>query len=486
MKRPAVLFTIALAYGIYSGFHSAKVTVTLITAVVLALVRLLFPFRTKLSLPLYLSLLFFIIGAVSGMISTAMIETKIAPALDKSFVWQGRIERVSYGKETDSILLKTDGIISEDTLYPLKTKIRIYLSGPLGSEIQGGDTVQVFITPKKPSERRYPGDFGKEYSYARGISAVAYTTPEAVTFKERPPLWDYYRICGNVQRSVADRLRKHLSYERYAMITALLIGERTELSTEAAESIRSSGLSHLIAVSGSHFSILMSLLEVLIIFSVRKQKRLYPITILVVLIFIGVVGFSPAVMRSGIMILMTLAASCLHRRPDSLNDLFTVVGGMLLIRPHLLEDVSFLLSASATLSICLFRPWITERYKNRLIRSLLISVFAFLGVIPVSIFFFREISPISIISTPLAMPLVTVSMILGILVVLGFSFLAAPLSGCLDIFLRLAELMGNDVIPAVSYPIITRTHYAVLMAFFLSLYLLVYSAKPRKAVDDEE
>ena len=77
------------------------------------------------------------------------------------------------------------------------------------------------------------------------------------------------------------------------------------------------------------------------------------ITAFGVLSFMAITGFSPSVLRSGIMSLLFLAAMIFHRKADSLNSLGIAVFLLCVINPYAAADFGFLLSVTSALSLIL-------------------------------------------------------------------------------------------------------------------------------------
>jgi competence protein ComEC len=79
------------------------------------------------------------------------------------------------------------------------------------------------------------------------------------------------------------------------------------LSPETNEAYRNAGLSHLLAISGLHLSVLVAMLrKLLFAFRLRKQVR-EVIALLVILLYCFLTGFSPSIVRAAVMVGFVLA-----------------------------------------------------------------------------------------------------------------------------------------------------------------------------------
>ena len=125
----------------------------------------------------------------------------------------------------------------------------------------------------------------------------------------------------------------------------------------------------------------------------------------------AITGFSPSVLRSGIMSLLFLAAMIFHRKADSLNSLGIAVFLLCVINPYAAADFGFLLSVTSALSLILLSKPIRKFFLDRTKRvkygkAFLYSIFSSVssslavtaGTLPLVIIAFVTFSVISFIS----------------------------------------------------------------------------------------
>lgn len=147
---------------------------------------------------------------------------------------------------------------------------------------------------------------------------------------------------------------------------ALLLGDSSMLSYETDTDFKLSGIRHVIAVSGLHVSILMSLVYV---FSIKKRYLSAIIGVPVLIFFAAVIGFTPSVTRACIMQILMLLALALNKDYDPPTALAFAVLSMLCINPRTIVSVSFQLSVGCLIGIFIFY----ERIKGFLLRKLKMS-----------------------------------------------------------------------------------------------------------------
>lgn len=214
-----------------------------------------------------------------------------------------------------------------------------------------------------------------------------------------------------------DRMRHHLSIMieqlfpdwQGGYMKGLLIGLDDDLEHEKNEQFTRLGLSHILAISGSHVAINVGLLfACLRLFRVTKETSLL-IVLCCVPAYVLITGFSPSVVRSG---MMTMLGLYLIRRgllKDGMNVLSAAAILMLLWEPCLLLNVSFQLSFSVTAGLILFVPllipylnWLPKRMRS----GAAITIAAQFVSFPLTIYYFNQFSLLSIAANMLIVPII--------------------------------------------------------------------------------
>lgn len=150
-----------------------------------------------------------------------------------------------------------------------------------------------------------------------------------------------------------------------AFLKALVIGDRNRLPSEDFELFSNAGVSHVLALSGFHISvILLSLNTVLELFSARKKFYVVSATA-TVLFYMALTGFSHSVVRAGIMAIFSMASSLLYNRGDSVDSVCVALFIILLRDPYAIGSVSLQLSFLATLGIILLAAPLMRKIKKR-------------------------------------------------------------------------------------------------------------------------
>ena len=240
----------------------------------------------------------------------------------------------------------------------------------------------------------------------------------------------------NLRQTMYNRLTSALPGENGAVLGGMLFSLRDKLPEELNSRLNDAGLGHLLAVSGLHLSVWSGLLLTIC----RKASAGKGLTFLLSGAGVGIIafaaGFSPSVLRAGIMMLLYLAAEALGRKSDSFTSLALAASIITCIYPPVLGELSFQLSFCATLSILLFAGPLTRWFLDRWVtlrggcgtmgRSLAnvlgVCCAAQIGSLPILGFTNGYIPLFSLPGNLLASPLVFPALVLGML---GAVFLLA-------------------------------------------------------------
>lgn len=137
------------------------------------------------------------------------------------------------------------------------------------------------------------------------------------------------------------------------LAVSLVFGTQAHLSEESRHSFELTGTLHILAVSGLHVSLLMSVVDGCAV-RLRLGRGKAVFLAASVTAYIALVGFKPSVLRAWAMICVAIAARYVfHRQYHSMLTLCLVAAGLLLFRPDWLLHPGWQLSVAATASILL-------------------------------------------------------------------------------------------------------------------------------------
>lgn len=244
---------------------------------------------------------------------------------------------------------------------------------------------------------------------------------------------------------LCDGVNKTVSYPQNVVLNGMLFGAKRTIPYEIERSFDRCGIRHILAVSGLHVSILSALVYFLLRL-MRCPKNLQSIIMISVLFcFVAVTGFTPSAIRAGLMSTIAILGVLWNKRITSIQSISFAAMLILLVEPHSVLGLSFLLSFSASLGIILFSTKLSTdiqlKYmiKNTaslaLIDGLCISFSAMVFTAPFLMFTFGKVAILSPICNILLIPLLPPLFVFGILTA-AFGMVFPPIA---QVFGYLAE-----------------------------------------------
>jgi competence protein ComEC len=302
-----------------------------------------------------------------------------------------------------------------------------------------------------------------EHLAARGISDVL-TAGRVVAVV---PKFDasVMGVIHGWRRSLAGTVARHVPEPQASVVNALTLGLRGGITPEVNEAFRTSGLSHLLAVSGLHIGVLLAMVLGVSARVIGRHRLVYLLPPLVLLwAYVLLAGAPPSAIRAGLMGSVLLLALGTGRATVPVNALGLTVVLVLVLDPATLWDRAFQMSAAAMAGVLLLglplAQWAFNLGKGRatwvqMVSTLLgaplaVSLGAVVGSLPVVAFNFGQVPLLSIPATLIAMPLVAPLLVTGLLtglVGLALPPLAALLgllpAGFGGLLVALAEVTAN-------------------------------------------
>ena len=156
--------------------------------------------------------------------------------------------------------------------------------------------------------------------------------------------------------AAAYRLEQAVGGEEGKLASALLFGTRDHLSGDTSIYFRRAGVSHLLALSGLHVSILIAALE-FFLRAIACPKRVRAITVfLVAFCYLFFTGASPSTARAVLMFGVLTLGYYWNTDYDPITSVSAVLALLLLTSPNAVLDIGLWLSFVAAASILIFLP----------------------------------------------------------------------------------------------------------------------------------
>ncbi|MBB5572457.1 MULTISPECIES: ComEC/Rec2 family competence protein [Rhizobium] len=272
----------------------------------------------------------------------------------------------------------------------------------LGDRIQG----RARLTP--PAGPALPGlnDFAfSAYFDGTGANGFAYGTPTLLSptsdvaqgsFFDKADIW-----LARLRSSIGDRIRMLLPGDTGAFAASLVTDERRAISDETTEALRTSGLAHIIAISGLNMALSAGIFYVglryalSLFFGVAQAwptKKIAAFGALVtVTAYYFISGFGVSAERAFIMMAIMLVAVLFDRPSLSLRNVALSAIVILILSPSQALGPSFQMSYAATLALVSgYSLWTRRPHREsvlsrfRLLRPLLFVSRFFGGILSTS------------------------------------------------------------------------------------------------------
>ena len=267
------------------------------------------------------------------------------------------------------------------------------------------------------------GDFAeKRYNNSKGYYvSVSFDTGYETVGRSG---WRLSSFFAGINDFCGERLFSCLDENALALSSAVFLGDKSGLEGQVKRDFRAAGVSHVLAVSGLHLSILIGGIYFILRKTGVHRKICVIITIILCLFYMGFTGAPPSILRSGIMFIIMGISVLANRNNDPVTSLFTAGAIILFFSPNTVFDAGFLLSFFATLGIVIISPWVNSlifsvRRKNVFIRilayiagSFAVTSFAVMFTLPFSALFFGRISVLSPVTTLIVSPLISLLLFL--------------------------------------------------------------------------
>lgn len=377
-----------------------------------------------------------------AIVSIVLSLTIHLPSMEKTSMYEGYHESITAEVLTiNESRFYTNAVVETRKINNEDVRVKIIVYDFYSRGIKEGDIVDI--------AGEVSSDFSKDFNF----NAQNYNAARKIFLRMQA---DFVEKCddeGNsLRRALYDFRNKCFEYieplENAPLIRALAIGDKSQLSEETKSIFETLGLSHALAVSGMHLSlIVMSLYIFLHKHSVNK-KLLCVVCSACVLFYMALTGFSFSIVRSGIMMIVYFLSLLSRRQNDSITSLFASLLLIIMENPLSIFDVGLQLSFASTLGILTFTSpavkklsklfyskqpkeknlkWnvanISKKILLTVITTLLSTVSATLFSLPLLCIYFRSFTVFSIISNITVIFLINYLLIVSIIhIILCFAF----------------------------------------------------------------
>ncbi len=170
---------------------------------------------------------------------------------------------------------------------------------------------------------------------------------------------------GNLRRTWAARLNLLTGRSAEGLPSALLLGDKSALSDAVRRDFSRAGVSHLLAISGLHMTLLFGLLEMMLrVCRVPRRARALLLSV-AALGYLILLGFPPSATRAVIMLGAVYLSTLLSTTADPLTSLGLAGALILATTPSAVADAGFWMSYLATLGLVALTPPLQQWFAHR-------------------------------------------------------------------------------------------------------------------------
>lgn len=324
-----------------------------------------------------------------------------------------------------------------------------------------GDYVTVSGKFELPNKRRNFNLFDyRNYLLTKKI----YYIVKADTIKK---IKENKNILYTIKQNIINRIEK-IPHNGY--LKAFIIGDNSSIESSSLDSFRQNGVSHLLAISGMHVS-LITMLLLKILNKINKKEKFNEILVMLFLVFyMFIVSFSVSIIRASLMFIFAKTFKMLKFKSSKIDVFLLTLVVTLFINPFYLLSISFWFSYIVSLYLIVF-----GNNKGGYIKKLFnTSLIAFLASIPIQINNFFSINILSVLFNMLFVPFFSFVLFPFTLLTFLFPILINILSFLIIIFEKMSLFCStiNFLKIDLSYiPI-----YGVIL-YYLIITLFLYSKK---------
>lgn len=322
----------------------------------------------------------------------------------------GQAYKIEKREKHQAVYLKNNSIlqIQKDQKQSFQESKFILYTDPeiqihIGNAIRAAGELSFF------QNARNPGNFDQKLYYQRqDIHGSAWAKEVEVVDDS---IWKIRDWLSEFRSQWKKALIQAMGEKDGNVLSAMLLGEKSEMDPDTKELYQVSGIGHILAISGLHLSFIG--IGAYRIF--RRMTGSYTAGgiagILLLVLYVMMIGVTISAVRALVMFLFRVGADMAGRHYDPPTALAAAAAAVLLWRPLSLYDGGFWLSFGAVFAMIIVLPI----FKELPVQGFWASVSINLTILPVMLFYFFEFPPYSLLLNLFVIPLMSAMLFLGLL-----------------------------------------------------------------------
>ena len=313
------------------------------------------------------------------------------------------------------------------------------------------------------------------YNYSNGIYGYFY--PDEIIPLDKNG--SYIGIFSHIRTVLIDKSRKIFDYRCVPVAVAMGLGDKSLLDDSVKLNFNYTGISHALVVSGLHVGFIVAVINALLYLIPMYKKVKNIVLCICIVMFMGIIGFTPSIIRAGCLLLAMTVGRTLIIETDNYNVLALIILITLFINPYSAVNGSLLLSYTAYFGVIHAAKFAGYRKFSPIKTSLLMTTFAVLYTSPVIAVLGMDMTLLSPLFNLLLSPVIMVVCVLSFflpvisLIPIAGEFIAGILAPVNNVFISFLMAFTEFAKNNFSFAMINISTEAMKVIVFATLISVV-------------
>ena len=395
----------------------------------------------------------FLFYLIMGIILSIFVILKVYVIKYKS-VYQDK-EYTLTGKVSKVVL--SEGKVS----FVLKSSENIQMFYYDDFNLNDGDEVTVNVVLSSPNKNTVPNTFNyQKYLYNNGIYKVGTVNKIEVIKKN-----------NNILNNLKSSLSKRVSFNPYLKL--FILGDKKGIN-ESYNYYKDIGVAHLLAISGMHVGVFVSIMRKLLFFLSKKSQN--KIISIVLLFYAFLTGFTASILRVVVFFIINSINKDYDFKLSRMKVFLLSLYLLILINPFFITNVGFLYSFACFFTMIIINKYLHKNYFKNLF---IITFYMTLFTLPITVSLNYEINLMVFVSNFLLIPFVSYILFPFALVTVLFKFLNPVFTFLTFIMEKVAYFFSMINFTKI---IIPKTSIVFIIIYYILLISFIYFNKKRYLV----
>ena len=363
---------------------------------------------------------------------------------DKVYTLTGKVSKVILSEKKVSFVLKE------------KENIQMFYYDDF--DLNEGDKVTVNVLLSTPKKNTIPNTFNyQKYLYNNGIYKVGTVNKIEIIKKN-----------NNILNNLKSSLSKKVSFNPYLKL--FILGDKKDID-ESYNYYKDIGVAHLLAISGMHVGVFVSIMRKILFFLSKKSQNKF---ISIVLLFYAfITGFTASILRVVVFFIINSINKDYDFKLSRMKVFLLSLYLLILINPFFITNVGFLYSFACFFTMIIINKYLHKNYFKNLV---IITFFMTLFTLPITVSLNYEINLMVFVSNFLLIPFVSYILFPFALVTVLFKFLNPIFTFLTFIMKKVAYYLS---IVNFTKIIIPKTSIVFIIIYYILLISFIYFNKKR-------